>query len=153
MSNVENNNNNSNNNNNDNNGNNNSINNDNNCNDNNLNQFIIEDRRIRAEQIVIKQGEQINELKLRLRQTETDAQRKLTESIQKIETRYRDRDTNFIDELVAERERLTNENTKLSYQVQHLEELQLDQERGALKISKAFNLEGNSQGGVISNLE
>ncbi|CAH8671788.1 unnamed protein product [Schistosoma bovis] len=66
----------------------------------------IEDRRIRAEQIVIKQGEQINELKLRLRQTETDAKRKL-----------------------------------------------LDQERGALKISKAFNLEGNSQEGVISNLE
>ncbi|CAH8645948.1 unnamed protein product [Schistosoma mattheei] len=113
----------------------------------------IEDRRIRAEQIVIKQGEQINELKLRLRQTETDAKRKLTESVQKLETRYRDRDTNFIDELVAERERLVNENTKLSYQVQHLEELQLDQERGALKISKAFNLEGNSQEGVISNLE
>ncbi|CAI2735368.1 unnamed protein product [Schistosoma spindalis] len=113
----------------------------------------IEDRRVRAEQIVIKQGEQINELKLRLRQTETDAKRKLTESIQKLETRYRDRDTNFIDELVAERERLLNENTKLIYQVQHLEELQLDQERGALKISKAFNLEGNSQEGVISNLE
>ncbi|CAH8680357.1 unnamed protein product [Schistosoma rodhaini] len=113
----------------------------------------IEDRRIRAEKIVVKQEEQINELKLRLRQTETDAKRKLTESIQKLETRYRDRDTNFVDELVAERERLINENTKLSYQVQHLEELQLDQERGALKISKAFNLEGNSQEGVISNLE
>ncbi|CAH8596268.1 unnamed protein product [Schistosoma turkestanicum] len=113
----------------------------------------IEDRRVRAEQIVIKQGEQINELKLRLRQTEADAKRKLTESIQKLETRYRARDTNFIDELVAERERLMNENTKLSYQVQHLEELQLDQERGALKISKAFNLEGNSQESVISNLE
>ncbi|CAH8682365.1 unnamed protein product [Schistosoma rodhaini] len=113
----------------------------------------IEDRRIRAEKIVVKQEEQINELKLRLRQTEADAKRKLTESIQKLETRYRDRDTNFVDELVAERERLINENTKLSYQVQHLEELQLDQERGALKISKAFNLEGNSQEGVISNLE
>lgn len=48
-----------------------------------------------------------------------------TESVQKLETRYRDRDTNFIDELVAERERLVNENTKLSYQVQHLEELQV----------------------------
>ncbi|KAH8867931.1 tropomyosin [Schistosoma japonicum] len=113
----------------------------------------IEDRRIRAEQIILRQQEQINELKLRLHQTETDAKRKLTESVQKLETRYRDRDTNFIDELVAERERLLKENEKLNYQVQHLEELQLDQERGALKISKAFNLEGSSQESVISNLE
>ncbi|KAH8867939.1 tropomyosin [Schistosoma japonicum] len=105
----------------------------------------IEDRRIRAEQIILRQQEQINELKLRLHQTETDAKRKLTESVQKLETRYRDRDTNFIDELVAERERLLKENEKLNYQ--------LDQERGALKISKAFNLEGSSQESVISNLE
>lgn len=113
----------------------------------------LEDRRRRAEQLVIEQRQLIDQLNLRNHQIEADAKRKLTDLMQKQEARFRERDTNFVDELVAERQRLLTENARLMHQVEHLEELQLDQERGTIKLAKAFNVEGYSQASFISSLE
>lgn len=47
------------------------------------------------------------------------------ETVSKLEVRYRDRDTKFVDELVAERTRLITENSQLTRRNQQLEELQV----------------------------
>ncbi|CAL8094121.1 unnamed protein product [Calicophoron daubneyi] len=113
----------------------------------------IEDRRIRAENLVIQQRKIIEELRLQINKVEADAQRKAIEIEQKWKTWFRERDTNFTDELIAERSRLVSENSQLSRRIEQLEELQLDNERGAAKMSKAFNLEGNCQDNLVKLLE
>ncbi|KAF5401302.1 Tropomyosin [Paragonimus heterotremus] len=113
----------------------------------------VEDRRIRAEGLVLRQRQSIENLTAELKRTQAEAKRKLTEEVQKLEIRFRDRDTKFTDNLVAERTRLLADNRTLTLQLQQLEELQLDNERRAMKLSKAFNFHGDCQEPLISMLE
>ncbi|TPP65381.1 Tropomyosin [Fasciola gigantica] len=113
----------------------------------------VEDRRIRAEKLVLQQRGEIEELRLSIKKIEAASNHKLMETVRKLEVRYRDRDTKFVDELVAERARLMTENNQLTRRIQQMEELQLDNERNAVKMSKAFNLEGNCQENLIKSLE
>ncbi|CAH8662405.1 unnamed protein product [Dicrocoelium dendriticum] len=86
----------------------------------------VEDRRIRAERLVLQQRQMIEELKLELERVQAESKRRLLSEVQNLEVRYRERDTKFTDNLVAERERLQAENRALTLQLQQLEELQLD---------------------------
>ncbi|KAF7258059.1 Tropomyosin [Paragonimus skrjabini miyazakii] len=113
----------------------------------------VEDRRIRAEGLVQRQSQLIENLRAELKRTQAEAKRKLTEEVQKLEIRFRDRDTKFTDNLVAERTRLLADNRTLTLQLQQTEELQLDNERRAMKLSKAFNFHGDGQEPLISMLE
>ncbi|KAA3676086.1 uncharacterized protein DEA37_0011245 [Paragonimus westermani] len=113
----------------------------------------VEDRRIRAEKLVMRQRQLIENLTAELKRTQVEAKRKLTEEVQKLEIRFRDRDTKFTDNLVAERTRLLADNRTLTLQLQQMEELQLDNERRAMKLSKAFNFHGDGQEPLISTLE
>ncbi|KAF6767692.1 hypothetical protein AHF37_08071, partial [Paragonimus kellicotti] len=113
----------------------------------------VEDRRIRAEKLVLRQSQLIENLRAELKRTQMEAKRKLAEEVQKLEVRFRDRDTKFTDNLVAERTRLLADNRTLTLQLQQMEELQLDNERRAMKLSKAFNFHGDGQEPLISMLE
>lgn len=113
----------------------------------------VEDRRIRAEKLVLQQRREIEELQRNIKKIEFESNNKLMETVSKLEVRYRDRDTKFVDELVAERTRLITENSQLTRRNQQLEELQLDNERNAAKMSKAFGLEGSCQDNLIKTLE
>ncbi|KAA0183493.1 Tropomyosin, partial [Fasciolopsis buskii] len=113
----------------------------------------VEDRRIRAEKLVLQQRREIEELQRNIKKIELESNNKLVETVSKLEVRYRDRDTKFVDELVAERTRLITENSQLTRRNQQLEELQLDNERNAVKMSKAFGLEGSCQDNLIKTLE
>ncbi|KAF8568741.1 tropomyosin [Paragonimus westermani] len=85
----------------------------------------VEDRRIRAEKLVMRQRQLIENLTAELKRTQVEAKRKLTEEVQKLEIRFRDRDTKFTDNLVAERTRLLADNRTLTLQLQQMEELQV----------------------------
>ncbi|VDP90801.1 unnamed protein product [Echinostoma caproni] len=84
----------------------------------------VEDRRVRAENLVLRQRQIIDELRLQIKKIEAESNRKLVETVRKLEIRFRERDTKFVDELVAERARLMTENNQLSRRIQQMEELQ-----------------------------
>ncbi|TGZ72693.1 hypothetical protein CRM22_001933 [Opisthorchis felineus] len=113
----------------------------------------LEDRRIRAEELVKKQRNVINDLRAQLVSVQAESNRKLEEELRKLETRFRERDTQFTENLVAERRRLMDENRTLQIQLQQFEELQVDNERRASTVSKAFNLRDSGQESLVNALE
>ncbi|KER22772.1 hypothetical protein T265_09215 [Opisthorchis viverrini] len=141
---------------------------------------LLEDRRIRAEELVKKQRNVIDDLRAQLVSVQAESNKKLDhhysstlsamppfcddtsgyfslslkeEELRKLETRFRERDTQFTDNLVAERRRLMDENRTLQIQLQQFEELQVDNERRASTVSKAFNLRDSGQESLVNALE
>ncbi|VDQ02949.1 unnamed protein product [Trichobilharzia regenti] len=83
----------------------------------------LEDRRRRAEKLIVRQRETISRLKLDLHRSVTENRRKFNEYIAKMAKKYNNDDE--INKLLAERESLLQENAKLMHEVQILEEIEV----------------------------
>ncbi|CAH8857838.1 unnamed protein product [Trichobilharzia szidati] len=98
----------------------------------------IEDRRRRGEKLIARQREMICELKEDLQRSETENKRIFNEYMAEMRKKYFKRDA--VNKLLAERERLLQENAKLTYELQSFEEMELDRNWETVKVARAFNL-------------
>nr|CAH8853072.1 unnamed protein product [Trichobilharzia regenti] len=110
----------------------------------------LEDRRRRAEKLIVRQRETISRLKLDLHRSVTENRRKFNEYIAKMAKKYNNDDE--INKLLAERESLLQENAKLMHEVQILEEIELDRNYESVKVAVAFNLVDESHQELMSTL-
>nr|VZI15716.1 unnamed protein product [Spirometra erinaceieuropaei] len=113
----------------------------------------LEDRRVRAEKLVVKQKAKIDQLRQDLTSVRSEFRQRMLQFIQETEDKFNKRDTQIIEDLKAERDRLSLEVDRLEATVKVLKDEKLDALREADKFAEAFRPGKNNGKRLIAALE
>ncbi|VDN23598.1 unnamed protein product [Dibothriocephalus latus] len=113
----------------------------------------LEDRRVRAEKLVAKQKAKIGQLRQDLTSARSESRQRMLQFIQEMDGKFNKRDTQIIEDLKAERDRLVLENDRLEATIKVFKDEKLNALREADKFAEAFRPGLNNGKRLIAALE